>query len=111
MLRYASFSTLAAFLVLASGCDSQNPAASSQATVEFGGVEVSSYGNSTLTTERSTTRSDGGAALRSAAQSLVVSGVGDSGNDGFFIPGTPDRIDVLTVPISQRRRGKSSGSR
>lgn len=79
MLRFAPLILCTAVLGLAA-CDSDDPD-----TLTFDGVEIEARGGATLAT-------DGG--------DLVVSNVQASGNDGFFIPGTPASVDVLTEPIS-----------
>ena len=60
-------------------CDSGGPD-----TLTFNGVKVEARGGAELDT-------DGG--------DLVVSNVQASGNDGFFIAGTPTSVDVLTEPL------------
>ena len=51
----------------------------------------------------------GGALLSIDGDELVVSNVLDSGDDGFFIRGAPESVDVLTLPFrSTPSRGLGS---
>jgi len=78
MLRFRLFTLFAAGILLAA-CDTGSPD-----TVTFNGVEVETRGDAELATDGS---------------DLVISNVGTSGTDGFFIPGTPASVDVRTEPL------------
>ena len=79
-MRALLLTVLAASLPFLAACDSGDPE-----TVTFDGVEVEARGSAELAMDGS---------------DLVVSNVGASGADGFFIPGTPTTVDVRTEPLS-----------
>lgn len=79
MLRFLAPPLALGAVLLWAGCDSDDPD-----TLTFDGVEIEARGGAELATE-------GG--------DLVVSNVQASGDDGFFIAGTPTAVDVRTEPL------------